>query len=575
MMRLTRRVQLRALAHSDPLSRGRPACEVWVNQDAARALDCHLRPRSVIGALLISIAVVLLAPTAVRASQPTLFAYVANSGSDSVSVINTSTDKVIATVPVRFDPGSVAITPNGAFAYVTKYSSESVAVIRTATNSVVANVRVGSSPNAVAITPNGQFAYVTNRDDSTVSVIRISTNAVVANVDVGLNPTGVAVTPDGNFAFVTNSNEDSVSVIRTATNTVVATVGMRGFGEEFNPGVWAVAVAPGGAVAYVTTDNGVSLINTATNTLASSILGDVGYGPARVVFTPDGQLAYVTNPVLDSVSVISAASNTVIGTTPTGGYPTGIAIAPNGAVVYVTNEAAETVSAISTATEKAIATVPVGVDPSGVAVTPRPIAHVTRHIFAPKNKRRPKIKGTVKPGARLKATSGTWTGSTPMRFKYQWKSCNPKGRKCKVIVGATTSEFVVAKKYSGRRLRVFVTATNRAGKSSASSKASALIRRRAPLRPREPTGSARWDTQRRGPQGLDVASQQQSSGTKAARKAIADLTGAVAEVQDRINQGPQKRRAAAKKAARTRAKKAKKRSEAAKKAARTRAKTQA
>ncbi len=58
---------------------------------------------------------------------------------------------------------------------------------------------------------------------------------------------------------------------------------------------------------------------------------------------------------------------------------------------------------------------------------------------------------------------------------------------------------------------------------------------------------------------------------KAARRAIADLTGAVAEVQDRVNQGPQKRKAAAKKAARTRAKKAKKRSEAAKKAARTRA----
>ena len=59
---------------------------------------------------------------------------------------------------------------------------------------------------------------------------------------------------------------------------------------------------------------------------------------------------------------------------------------------------------------------------------------------------------------------------------------------------------------------------------------------------------------------------------KAARRAIADLTGAAAEVQDRINKGPQKRKEAAKKAARTRAKKARKRSESAKKAARTRAK---
>jgi len=58
---------------------------------------------------------------------------------------------------------------------------------------------------------------------------------------------------------------------------------------------------------------------------------------------------------------------------------------------------------------------------------------------------------------------------------------------------------------------------------------------------------------------------------KVARRALGDLSAAVAEVQDRISGGPEKRKAAAKKAARTRAKKASKRSESAKKAARTRA----
>ena len=62
---------------------------------------------------------------------------------------------------------------------------------------------------------------------------------------------------------------------------------------------------------------------------------------------------------------------------------------------------------------------------------------------------------------------------------------------------------------------------------------------------------------------------------KAARKTMADLQGAAAEIQDRINGGPEKRRAAAKKAARTRKAKAKARSDRAKKAAKTRAKTTA
>jgi hypothetical protein len=62
---------------------------------------------------------------------------------------------------------------------------------------------------------------------------------------------------------------------------------------------------------------------------------------------------------------------------------------------------------------------------------------------------------------------------------------------------------------------------------------------------------------------------------KAARKTMSDLQGAAAEIQDRINGGPARRRAAAKKAARTRKAKARARSDRAKKAAKTRAKATA
>jgi len=62
-----------------------------------------------------------------------------------------------------------------------------------------------------------------------------------------------------------------------------------------------------------------------------------------------------------------------------------------------------------------------------------------------------------------------------------------------------------------------------------------------------------------------------SGNPKIARRAVADLASVVAEIQDRLRQGPQKRSAAAKKAARTRKQKARQRSRAAKRAARTRA----
>jgi len=103
---------------------------------------------------------------------------------------------MVATVPVvsgsfNSGPYAVAITPNGAFAYVANAAASTVSVINTATHSLVATIPVGSTPHGVAITPDGAFAYVGNEYSSTVSVINTASNTVVDTVG------GVAVAPEG------------------------------------------------------------------------------------------------------------------------------------------------------------------------------------------------------------------------------------------------------------------------------------------------------------------------------------------------------------------------------------------
>ena len=63
--------------------------------------------------------------------------------------------------------------------------SNTVSVIDTASNTVVATIPVGVNPVGVAITPDGTRAYVTNEGSNTVSVIDIATNTVVATISVG------------------------------------------------------------------------------------------------------------------------------------------------------------------------------------------------------------------------------------------------------------------------------------------------------------------------------------------------------------------------------------------------------
>ena len=98
-------------------------------------------------------------------------------GSNSVSVINTATDTVTATIHVGCNPDAIAVTPGGTRAYVANYGQtncgpSSASVISTATNHVTTTIRGLCGPYGVAASPDGTHIYVTNNmSPGTVSVI--------------------------------------------------------------------------------------------------------------------------------------------------------------------------------------------------------------------------------------------------------------------------------------------------------------------------------------------------------------------------------------------------------------------
>jgi YVTN family beta-propeller protein len=324
------------------------------------------------GILLVLVCVACLAslPAIASASPLTPFAYVTNANSltgNSVSVINTATNAVVATVPVGASPLGVATMPDGAFIYVADQLNDSVSVIDTSTNTVVATVSVGDAPNSIAITPSGAFAYVVNESGKSVSVINTATNAVVATVPVGQFPASVAITPNGDFAYVADGfkseSSDSIQVIETATNTVVDTVPLH---ESLD----SLAITPNGASVYATEPLGESaaVIDTATNTVEETV--PVGESPLGLAITPDGAFTYVANEHSHNVSVINTSTNAVAETVPVEESPHGLAITPDGAHVYVANGDSDTISVIDMATNEVVATVPGGSQPWGVAITP-------------------------------------------------------------------------------------------------------------------------------------------------------------------------------------------------------------
>jgi len=78
----------------------------------------------------------------------------------------------------------------------------------------------------------------------------------------------------------------------------------------------------------------------------------------------------------------------------------------------------------------------------------------------------------------LTASVGTWNGSFPITYTYQWKRCDagdPINGPCVDIAGATFSIYTPANADYGMRLRVAVTATNSQGAATQNSEASAPV----------------------------------------------------------------------------------------------------
>ena len=96
----------------------------------------------------------------------------------------------------------------------------------------------------------------------------------------------------------------------------------------------------------------------------------------------------------------------------------------------------------------------------------------------PVNTARPGISGQPKEGSVMTVSNGTWSGTAPISFTYQWRRCDKSGASCTDISGATANSYGLTSADVGFTLRAQVTATNAVGSSAAVSDKSALIRRR-------------------------------------------------------------------------------------------------
>ena len=97
----------------------------------------------------------------------------------------------------------------------------------------------------------------------------------------------------------------------------------------------------------------------------------------------------------------------------------------------------------------------------------------------------PKLVGAARVGGTLTVDPGTWTGSKPIDFAYQWQRCKPDGSNCLEIYGANKQSYAVQQADLGLRLRSYVWASNKDGRTLAISSMSDIVQAAAAQAPKD------------------------------------------------------------------------------------------
>ncbi len=203
----------------------------------------------------------MLKPHGVSITPDFKYVLVMNSLSDNVSVIQTSDNSIVTTVPVsgkvpalpvgyvyQFEPYQAAITPDSKFAYITCRKSGEVRVLDIGQMKIIDSITAGTFPLIPAVTPDGEYVFVANRNSNSVSAINTALRKTEYTIDsVGVEPHGIAVSRDGMFLYVSCENigvsepphhptvggkkVGFVKIIEIAKRTVVASLEVGNFGS--------------------------------------------------------------------------------------------------------------------------------------------------------------------------------------------------------------------------------------------------------------------------------------------------------------------------------------------------------
>jgi len=298
--------------------------------------------------------------------------YAADQTSNTVSVIDPASNKLLGVirlgdpVPGALSPlykGQLLVhglgySPDGSVLAVVSVASNSVTLIDTRTNRVRKTIYVGRSPHEAFFTPDGRELWVTVRGEDYISVIDPVQMKETRRIQMANGPGMTMFGPDGKYGFVCSSFTPELAVVDAASHEVIKRV------PQASPFCPNIAVSPENDEVWITLkDAGKVQIFSAQPPFEQKALLDTGPITNHVNFVNNrnGKFVYVTIGGSNEVKVFRrGATPELVATIAVGNLPHGIWPSGDGSRVYVALENGEQAAVIDTLRNQVIANIPIG-----------------------------------------------------------------------------------------------------------------------------------------------------------------------------------------------------------------------
>ena len=252
--------------------------------------------------------------------------FVANAGSNSVSVISGANYSVIATIPLPSDspsPSDIAYDSSNGEIFVVNnpvdnfFASSTISVISDTTNSVVKTINLGfNSVVGICYDLNKRDIVVASQNPGgSVTFISDTSYSVASTVNVGGHPQGIVYDSGKGAIFVSTEGDTNswVSVIPDYSNAVITNVTVQNvpIGLAYDSGKGEIFVASVSTPEFVNPELGVTIISDQTNSVVASV--PMSEGTVNLAYDNKQGLIFVSHAGESNVvSVISDSSNSVV-----------------------------------------------------------------------------------------------------------------------------------------------------------------------------------------------------------------------------------------------------------------------